>query len=143
MMAGKADMLFEVDEISRGTSVIEKAQKMGAKTFVHYSFPRHMAMPLLAQRRKIMEDTAKKIGVKFVFINAPDPTAEGGIAATQQFILEDVPRQAAKYGKATAFFSTNCGMQEPLIKAVVKSKAYYPEQCCPSPFHGLPNALGI
>lgn len=143
MMAGKADMLFEVDEISRGTSIIEKAKQMGTKTFVHYSFPRHMAMPLLAQRRKIMEETAKKIGVNFVFINAPDPTAEGGIAATQQFILEDVPRQTARYGKKTAFFSTNCGMQEPLIKAVVKSEAYYPEQCCPSPFHGLPNALGI
>jgi len=143
LMAGKADMLFETDELARGTSIIEKAQKMGAKTFIHYSFPRHMAMPLLAQRRVIMEDTCKKLGIQFISINAPDPTAEGGVAASQQFILEDVPRQAEKYGKDTAFFSTNCGMQTPLIQAVVKVKALYPEQCCPSPYHGLPSALGI
>jgi len=143
MMAGKADILLEIDQISRGSSIVEKAKEMGAKTFVHYSFPRHMAMPLLAKRRELMEETAKKIGLEFVFVNAPDPTGEGGIAASQQFILEDAPRQAEKYGEATAFFSTNCSMQEPLIKSIVKTHALYPEQCCPSPFHALPNALGV
>ncbi len=34
-----------------------------------------MSYPLLAKRREIMEQTAKKIGVEFVFVNAPDPTA--------------------------------------------------------------------
>ena len=143
MIASKADIIFEIDQIARGSSIVEKAKEMGAKTFVHYSFPRHMAMVLLAQRRDIMEATAKKIGVEFVFVNAPDPTGEGGVAASQQFILEDAPRQIEKYGKDTAFFSTNCSMQEPLIKSVVKGLAIYPEQCCPSPFHALPNALGI
>ena len=143
MMAGKGDILLEIDQISRGSSIVEKAKEMGAKTFVHYSFPRHMAMPLLAQRRQLMEDKAKEIGVEFVFVNAPDPTGEGGVAASQQFILEDAPRQVEKYGKDTAFFSTNCSMQEPLIKSIVKTGALYPEQCCPSPFHALPNALGI
>jgi hypothetical protein len=116
---------------------------MGANTFVHISFPRHMAMPLLAQRREIMEETAKELGMTFVFVNAPDPTAEGGVAGAQQFILEDTPRQIEQYGKDTALFSTNCGMQEPLIKSVVRTGAIYPEQCCPSPYHALPNALGI
>jgi len=143
LMAGKGDLLMEIDQITRGKSIIEKTKQMGATTFVHYSFPRHMAMPLLAKRREVMEETAKKVGVNFVFVNAPDPTGEGGVAASQQFILEDAPRQAAKYGKNTAFFSTNCSMQEPLIKSVVKTGTYYPEQCCPSPFHALPNALGI
>lgn len=143
MMAAKADLIFETDYVSRGTTIAEKAHKMGAKTIVHYSFPRHMAQPLLAECRQKMEDTSKKLGVNFVFVNAPDPTAEGGVAASQQFILEDVPRQAARYGKATAFYSTNCGMQEPLIKSVVKTGALLPEQCCPSPYHALPNALGI
>lgn len=143
MMAGKGDILMEIDQISRGESIIKKAKEMGVSTFVHYSFPRHMAMPLLAKRREIMEQTAKKLGMQFVFVNAPDPTGEGGVAASQQFILEDAPRQAAKFGKGTGFFSTNCSMQEPLIKSVVKTGTYYPEQCCPSPFHALPNALGV
>jgi hypothetical protein len=69
--------------------------------------------------------------------------AEGGLPATQQFIIEDVPRQVEKLGKDTAFFSTNCGMQDPLIKAVLESGACFLEPCCPSPTHGFPTALGI
>ena len=143
MMAGTADVLFEIDQPMRGRAIIEKAKEMGAETFVHISFPRHMAMPLLAQRREIMEATAGELGVDFVFVNAPDPTAEGGVAATQQFILEDTPRQAEQYGESTAFFGTNCGMMEPLIRSVMRTNAIFPEQCCPSPYHALPNALGI
>jgi len=116
---------------------------MGAKTFIHYSFPRHMAMAKLSQRRDIMKEECEKLGVNFVFVTAPDPMAEGGLPAAQQFILEDVPRQVAKYGKDTAFFSTNCGMQEPLIKSVIEQKALFPEQCCPSPTHGYPGAIGL
>ena len=143
MIAEKGDILYEIDQPTRGTSIVEKAKEMGAKTFIHYSFPRHMSMPLLATRRDIMEETAKRVGIDFVFVNSPDPTGEGGVAGAQQFILEDAPRQIEKYGPDTAFFSTNCSMQEPLIKSVVKGKALYPEQCCPSPFHALPNALGL
>lgn len=143
MMAEKVDVLFEIDQPTRGSSIVEKAKEMGAKTFIHYSFPRHMSYPLLAKRREIMEETCKKIGLEFVFVNAPDPTGEGGVPAAQQFILEDAPRQVEKYGAETAFFSTNCSMQEPLIRSIVNTKALYPEQCCPSPFHALPNALGI
>ncbi|MCL1940878.1 MAG: DUF3798 domain-containing protein, partial [Synergistaceae bacterium] len=61
----------------------------------------------------------------------------------QQFILEDVPKMVARYGKDTAFFSTNCSMQIPLIKASVDTGAIYPQPCCPSPYHGFPTALGI
>ncbi|NLL36660.1 MAG: DUF3798 domain-containing protein [Fretibacterium sp.] len=143
MIAGKGDVLFEIDQPNRGAAIAEKSKEMGAKTLVHYSFPRHMSYPLLAERRARMEEACKKLGLEFVFVNAPDPTGEGGVPAAQQFILEDVPRQVEKYGPETAFFSTNCSMQEPLIKAVVKTKAIYPEQCCPSPFHALPNALGL
>ena len=49
----------------------------------------------------------------------------------------------AKYGKDTAFFSTNCSMQIPLIKATVDGGGIYPQPCCPSPYHGYPGALGI
>jgi hypothetical protein len=102
-----------------------------------------MSYPLLAQRRDIFEEQCKKQGLEFVFVNAPDPTGDAGVAGAQQFILEDVPRQVEKYGKDTAFFSTNCGMQEPLIKSVLNTGAIYPEQCCPSPYHAYPGALGI
>jgi len=131
------------DELRRGETIVQVAHRMGAKKFVHYSFPRHMSMELLARRRDIMSETAKKLGMEFVQVNAPDPTGDQGLPGAQKFILEDVPRQVAQHGKDTAFFSTNCGMQEPLIRAVLENGAFFPEQCCPSPTHGYPGAVGL
>ena len=138
-----ADITINADELARGRTMLEEAKAMGAATYVHYSFPRHMSMELLAGRRAVMEREAKQLGMKFVYVAALDPMGEGGLPAAQQFILEDVPREVRLYGKNTAFFSTNCGMQEPLIRSVMEQGAYLPEQCCPSPTHGYPGALGI
>ncbi len=142
-IASRADIALELDQLQRGESVIHMAKDMGAKTFIHYSFPRHMSYELLAARRDIFKETCKELGIQFVEVDAPDPTSDAGTAGAQQFILEDVPRQVDKYGKDTAFFSTNCSMQEPLIKQTLELGAIFPEQCCPSPYHAYPGALGI
>ncbi len=139
----EADISLIPNNPARGKSIPQLAKKLGAKKFLHYSFPRHMSYADLAARRDLMEEECKKLGMEFIFVNAPDPLGEGGLPAAQQFILEDVPRQVAKYGKDIAFFSTNCGMQEPLITAILKAGAIFPEQCCPSPTHGYPGALGL
>ena len=138
-----ADLSLIPDDLRRGETIVELAQKMGADGFIHYSFPRHMSQELLARRKDIMEAKAKELGMNFIYVNAPDPTGDQGLPGAQKFILEDVPRQIAQYGKNTAFFSTNCGMQEPLIRSVMDNGAIFPEQCCPSPTHGYPGALGI
>jgi hypothetical protein len=138
-----ADIAIQPDQLQRGETIIAEAAAMGAKNFVHYSFPRHMSQELTARRKTMMEQAAAKHGMKFYFVTAPDPMAEGGLPATQQFVLEDQPREIKKLGPQTAFFSTNCGMQEPLIKSVLTNGGYVAEQCCPSPTHGYPGALGI
>ncbi len=143
LVASVADVVLETDNLKRAETIVKLAKQMGAKTFIHYSFPRHMSYTLLKQRRDLMEEWCKKLGMQFVFVSAPDPLGEQGLTGAQQFILEDVPRQLAKYGPATAFFSTNCGMQEPLQKAILKHGGIYPEPCCPSPTHGFPGSLGI
>ena len=138
------DIALQPDELARGVSIIESAHQMGAKHFVHYSFPRHMSMVLLARRRDIMITECKKRGIQFHFVTAPDPTGESGLPGAQQFILEDVPRELVKYGPQTAFFSTNDGMQEPLIKAIWAAKqGYFVEQSTPAPTAGFPAALGL
>jgi len=142
-ISARADIVLETDNLKRGETIVSLAKEMGAETFVHYSFPRHMSMELLAQRRDIMKETCEELGLKYVEVDAPDPTGDAGISGAQQFMIEDVPRQVEKYGKDTAFFNTNCSMQEPLIKAVLDAGAIYPEQCCPSPYHAYPGALGI
>jgi len=138
------DLAMQPDELARGVSIIEYAQAMGVKHFVHYSFPRHMSMVLLAKRRDIMIAECARRGIQFHFVSAPDPTGEAGLPGTQQFIFEDVPRELVRYGPLTAFFSTNDGMQEPLIKAVLNAKqGYFVEQSTPAPTFGYPAALGI
>lgn len=143
VIADKADLVLQPDELAMGYAIPAQAAKMGAKTFVHYSFPRHMSYPLLAQRRDIFREECQKLGMTFVDATAPDPTGDAGIPGAQQFILEDVPRKVKEYGKDTNFFSTNCSMQEPLIKACLETGAINAQQCCPSPYHGYPGALGI
>jgi hypothetical protein len=143
MIALKADIVLQGDELAMGYAVPAQAKKLGAKTFVHYSFPRHMAYPLLSQRRDIMKAECEKLGMTFVDATAPDPLGDAGLPGAQQFILEDVPRKIKEYGVNTNFFSTNCGMQEPLIKATLDNGGIDAQQCCPSPFHGYPGALGI
>jgi len=143
VIAGLADLIFQPDELAMGYTIPAQAKKQGAKVFVHYTFPRHMAYPLLSARRDIFRSECEKLGIEFVDATAPDPTGDAGVSGAQQFILEDVPKMVAKYGKDTAFFSTNCAMQVPLIKAVVDTGAIYPQPCCPSPYHGFPSALGI
>lgn len=143
MIAGKADIVVQGDELAMGKTIPDQAKKLGAKTFVHYSFPRHMSYPLLSQRRDLMKKECEAIGLKFVDATAPDPLGDAGVPGAQQFILEDVPRKIKEFGKDTNFFSTNCSMQEPLIKATLQSGGIDAQQCCPSPFHGYPGALGI
>lgn len=143
VIAPVADVVLIADEVAMGETVIMQAKAMGATTFVHYSFPRHMSYPLLSARRDLMKITCEREGITFVDATAPDPTGDAGVPGAQKFILEDVPQKVKEYGKETAFFSTNCSMQEPLISSVYKEGALYPQQCCPSPYHGYPAALGI
>ena len=139
----EADISIQPDELARGKTIVGVAKHMGVTDLVHYSFPRHMSQELLARRRDIMKAEAARQGIRFHFVTAPDPMGEGGLSATQQFVTEDVPRELKTYGTKTAFFSTNCGMMDPMIKSVVTNGGYIPEQCCPSPTHGYPTALGI
>ncbi|HHX10915.1 MAG TPA: DUF3798 domain-containing protein [Firmicutes bacterium] len=143
MMDKKADLALDVNNLARGAAIVRLANAMGATKLLHYSFPRHMSMELLAKRREQMEQECERLGMEFIFVTAPDPTGPDGIPGAQKFILEDVPRQVEQHGKDIAVFSTNCGMQEPLITAALETGAIFPEQCCPSPTHGYPGALGL
>ena len=138
-----ADIATHTDHIGRGYTIPLGAKKMGAKTFVHISFPRHMSYETLGLRRAIMEEACKALGLKFVFETAPDPTSDVGMAGAQQYILENVPAWIEKYGKDAAFFCTNDGETEPLLKQIAALGGFFVEADLPSPLMGYPGALGI
>ncbi len=143
VITSTADFAIGVDNIMRGYLIINTAKKLGAKTFVHISFPRHMSYELLSRRRAIMEQACKDLGLKFAFETAPDPVSDVGVAGAQQFILEKVPAWVQKYGKDTAFFCTNDAQTEPLLKQVSKQGAIFVEPDLPSPLMGYPGAFGV
>ncbi|MBQ2433471.1 MAG: DUF3798 domain-containing protein [Clostridia bacterium] len=145
VISGAADIVMYADEVAQGDSIMEKCADWGIEVFIHYSFPRHMAMELIVARHELLQANADALGIELVDVTAPDPTAEAGLSASQQFILEDVPQQMAKYeGKKVAFFTTNCGMQPSLQEAILtQPNAYYPQPCCPSPYHAVPATLGL
>ncbi len=143
VISSVADMSAHTDFVYRGYLIIDTAKKLGCKTFVHISFPRHMSYETLGRRRAIMEQACKDLGIKFVFETAPDPTSDVGVAGAQQFILEKTPAWVAKYGKNTAFFCTNDAHTEPLLKQLAKHGGYFIEADLPSPLMGYPGAFGI
>ncbi len=144
LIEGIADLVIDPDQINRGYLIPLAAKKMGAKTFVHVSFPRHMSIELLSLRKQIMEATCKKLGMKFAMETAPDPTfPDIGQPGAQKFILEKMPSWVEKYGKDTAFFATNDAHTEPMLKRVAESGAIFVEQDLPSPILGYPGALGV
>ena len=143
VIQGYGDVILQTNDLARGAQIAQQAKDMGAETLVHYSFPRHMSYEMLAARRDLMKEEAERIGLKFVEEDAPDPTGDAGVPGTQQFIMEDLPRKVAEYGVDTAFFGTNCSMMEPMIRQTMETGAIYPVQCCPSPYHALPAAMGI
>ncbi len=142
-----ADLAVDADFVSRGYTIPWAAKQMGAKTFVHISFPRHMSYESLGRRRAIMEAACKDLGLKFAFETAPDPTSDVGTAGAQQFILEKVPQWLKKYGpngEKVAMFCTNDAQTEPLIKQIAASKnGIFVEPDSASPLMGFPGALGL
>ena len=143
VIAAAADICMLVDEIQMGKTIIEQAAKQGAQTFVHISFERHLGYATIAARQALFKENCARLGLEYVEATAPDPTGDAGVTGAQAWVTENIKVYVDQYGKDTAFFCTNCSMQVPLIQQCAELGAIYPQQCCPSPYHGYPSAFNI
>jgi hypothetical protein len=143
MIEEASDLCVNADNVARGYLIIKAAEKLGAKTFVHVSFPRHLSMDLLSRRRTIMMEACKDLGITFADEDTPDTMGEGGIPASQQYVLEQMPNWVEKYGKETVFFTTNDAQAEPMLARVAELGALFVESDLPSPMLGYSGAFGI
>lgn len=137
------DISLGTDWVRRGVTIPTKAKEMGAKTFIHYSFPTHMASESKVQRRDAMKATCEELGMEFVEVTTPDPQTGNGRAAMLQFLREDIPRQIEKYGPDTNIFGTNCPMYDVILDEAFKLKFIVAEQCCPTPTQAYPTVLNL
>ncbi len=143
VIAAEADICMLVDEIQMGKTIIDQAKAMGAKTFVHISFERHLGYATISARQALFKENCAANGIEYVEATAPDPTGDAGVTGAQAWVTENISKYVDQYGKDTAFFCTNCSMQVPLIQQCAELGAIYPQQCCPSPYHGYPSAFNI
>ena len=138
-----ADLVCNNDFVSRGYLIIRTAHELGCDTFVHISFPRHMAYETMSRRVAIMKAACEEFDMKFVLETAPDPTSDVGVSGAQAYILEQVPAWVEKYGQKAAYFCTNDAHTEPLLKRLLECGGYFIEADLPSPLMGYPGALGL
>ena len=138
-----ADLVCNNDFVSRGYLIIRTAHELGCDTFVHISFPRHLAYETMSRRLAIMKAACEEFGMTLVEETAPDPTSDVGVSGAQAYILEKVPEWVGKYGEKAAYFCTNDAHTEPLLKQLLEYGGYFIEADLPSPLMGYPGALGI
>ncbi len=138
-----ADLVCNNDFVARGYLIIRTAHELGCDTFVHISFPRHLAYETVSRRIAVMKAACEEFGMNFVMETAPDPTSDVGVAGAQAYILEKVPEWVKTYGQNAAYFCTNDAHTEPLLKQLLEYGGYFIEADLPSPLMGYPGALGI
>ena len=138
-----ADLVCNNDFVARGYLIIRTAHELGCDTFVHISFPRHLAYETMSRRIAVMKAACEEFGMKFVLETAPDPTSDVGVSGAQAYILEQVPAWVEKYGQKAAYFCTNDAHTEPLLKRLLECGGYFIEADLPSPLMGYPGALGL
>lgn len=139
-----ADLCVDVDRVRFSYLRVAAVKRMGADSFVHVSFPRHMSLEVIVRAQSIVREACKDLGLKFYAETAPDPTSDVGVAGTQQYVLEKMPEWIDKYGKNTAFITTNTAHVEPMIRRIVDLNAgYWAFGETPSMIKGFPAALNV
>lgn len=143
LMSKYVDVNLDTDWVKRGEAIARKANEMGAKTIIHYSFPTHLAKEVISQRKDMMKKTSEELGMKWVEVVTPDPQTGNGTGPMLQFLREDIPRQITKYGTETNIFGTNCPMYDVVIDEALKKKFMVAEQCCPTPMQAYPTVMSL
>jgi hypothetical protein len=143
LMSKYVDVNLDTDWVKRGETIARKAYEMGAKTFIHYSFPTHLAKEVISQRKDMMQKTCEELGMEWVEVVTPDPQTGSGTGPMLQFLREDIPRQIEKYGPDTNIFGSNCPMYDVIIDEALKLKFMVAEQCCPTPTQAYPTVMGL
>ena len=141
IISSAADLAADYDQLSNAYINVWAAKQMGAKSLVFVSFPRHMSLELISRSWAIAQEAGKDLGIATYFESATDPLSDVGVPGAQQYILEHVSAWLEKYGKDTAFYTTNLAIQEPLLKQIMKYGGMSVGILAPT--LGYPGAFGI
>ncbi|MDR2611718.1 MAG: DUF3798 domain-containing protein [Deltaproteobacteria bacterium] len=144
VIAPAADLSVVSDYIESGYLIVRAAKELGAEGFVHISFPRHMSYDTTRRRHAVMRAAAEDLGIAFHDETAPDPEEKGvGSESARRYIGEVFPSWLERYGRRTAFFSTNDAHNVALVSAVAFEGGLFVQTDVPTPILGYPQAFGL
>lgn len=142
-IAPLSDLCLIENKTATGTTIIEQAVSMKAKTFVYITCQNDLENSAISAHEELLRETCSSEEISFIEAIAPDPSGAEGVTGTQAWINENIPLYVEEYGKNTAFYATNEAMSIPLIQQVATCGAILPQLCNPSPYHGYPEAFDI
>lgn len=142
-IAPLSDLSLIENKTATGTTIIEQAVSMNAKTFVYITCENDLENSAISAHEELLKETCSSLEISFIEAIAPNPFGAEGVTGTQAWINENVPLYVEEYGKNTAFYASNEAMSIPLIQQVATCGAILPQLCNPSPYHGYPEAFDI
>lgn len=142
-IAPLSDLCFIENKTATGTTIIEQAVSMKAKTFVYITCENDLENSAISAHEELLRETCSSMEISFIEAIAPDPSGVDGVTGTQAWINKNVPLYVDEFGKNTAFYASNEAMSIPLVQQVAVCGAILPQLCNPSPYHGYPEAFDI
>ncbi|MCL1975130.1 MAG: DUF3798 domain-containing protein, partial [Firmicutes bacterium] len=139
-IAQEADLVLAYDLAALGLLAAEQAANMNAQALVYYFNKQQSGV--YAQQYDLAEQTCIDLDMEFIPVELPED-AHSDVEKTK-FFTKDVAEKIAKHGKDTAFFSADAAFApQILISQIIAAQAIFPLPCQPSPYAGLPQALGM
>lgn len=119
------------------------AGRMGARTLVYFSTPRHQAIAAIARQKRILAAASRDMGMIMVSdLSAPDP-AEVSRDELKKFFEQAVDVYMERYGDDIAFLATSTVHNDILIPIVMARGGNVLEALQSSSLLGFPEALGL
>jgi len=135
-----ADLILATDLTGMAPQIVQQAHKLGAETFVHYSFLRERHRDLQTEIISLMEQKSSKLGIKFLDIDSFNLWDESSFGES---LHDDVSAVVEKYGNDTAFYSVDAIIHVDLLRAVLSARAIYPHTFHSHDFLTVARVLGV
>ncbi|MDR1045210.1 MAG: DUF3798 domain-containing protein [Candidatus Adiutrix sp.] len=144
-MARVATLSLSLDHIARGYLYPVLARRMGARSLVLYSFPRHMELEELGRMQRVMTQACRDLGLILVSdLQGPDPgLPEADLADLEAYLEKTMGRYLEQYGPDTAFVATSTVHSDILVPAIMRQGGRSLPAVQSSLILGFPEALDL
>lgn len=138
-----ATLTVTLNNAARGYIFPTMASRMGARTLVYFSIPRHQKISFIARQRRILSAVSRDMGMIMVSdLAAPDPTLASR-EELHEYFEQAIDTYMERYGDNLAFIATSTVHNDILMPLVMEKGGNMLEAVQSSTLLGFPEALGL